>query len=102
MSTDIDLRQPLFSSACPLTDEEKSFPDLLQHHLDDDVQALAVKSWHRVLHNDLDPQKLRPFLSFRPVEIMHKTLFNTTQLARMITHHPLWKHLKPRFPFLNS
>ena len=101
LSTDIDLRQLLFSSVCPLTDEEESLPDLLRHHLNDNVQALAMKSWHRVLHQDLDPQKLRPFLGFRPAEIVRKTLSHTTQLARMIIRHPLRKHLKARFPFLN-
>ena len=36
------------------------------------------------------------------MEIIRKTLANTTQLARMIIRHPLRKHLKARFPFLNA
>ena len=62
LSTDIDLRQLLFSSVCPLTDEEESLPDLLRHHLNDNVQALAMKSWHRVLHKDLDHKSSVPSL----------------------------------------
>ena len=45
---------------------------------------------------------MRPFLGFCPAEIVRKTLANTTQLARMIIRHPLRKHIRARFPFLNG
>src|SRR5689334_13101333 len=31
-----------------------------------DSQVLATTTWHRVLHHDIDPEKLRPYLGHRP------------------------------------
>jgi hypothetical protein len=61
-----------------------------------------MKSWHRVLHKELDAQKLRAFLGFRPIDIVRKTLANTTQMARLIIRYPFRKHVKARFQFLNT
>ena len=104
LSTVVDLRQLLFTPCCHNpTPEEDTLPHILQHKsAHTSAQAFALKTWHRVLHKDLDPRKLRPFLGFRPAEIVRKTLENTTQLARMIIRHPLRKHIKARFPFLNG
>jgi hypothetical protein len=103
LSTEIDLRQLLFSHQQELTEEEEGLPSSILHQSSTTIKHMyALKSWHRVLHKDLDPQKLRPFLGFRPSEIVRKTLQNTTQLARMIIRLPLRKHIKPRFPFLNG
>ena len=45
--------------------------------------VFAVSSWHRVLYDSIDPEKLCPYLGFRPLEIIKKTIASTTQLARM-------------------
>ena len=45
---------------------------------------------------------ISPYLGYRPLDIVRKTLENTTQLARTIWRFPLRKHLKARFPFLNN
>jgi hypothetical protein len=58
--------------------------------------------WHRVLHKELDAQKLCAFLGFRPIDIVRKTLANTTQMARLIIRYPFRKHVKACFPFLNT
>jgi hypothetical protein len=54
-------------------------------------------SWHRVKYNEIDPKIIQPYLGHRPLRIISKTLERTTQMARMITHTPLRKHLQPRF-----
>jgi hypothetical protein len=103
LSTKIDLRRILFTNQqYHLTEEEESMPQQLLHQEDQTIQAFAMKSWHRVLHKDLDAQKLRPFLAFRPIDIVRKTLANTTQMARLIIRYPFRKHVKARFPFLNT
>ena len=60
---------------------------------DKTIHANAIKSWHCIMHYNIDPQKIRPFL---------KTLPNTTQHARLIIIHPLQKHIKAQFPLLTS
>ena len=61
----------------------------------------AVKPWHRVMYSDVDPYKLRPFLGFRPVEVVKKTLEHTTQLAKSSIRYPLRPHVKARNPWAN-
>jgi hypothetical protein len=61
----------------------------------------ATKSWHRVVYQNVDPMKIQPFLGWRPLDIIKKTLDNTTQLARMVIRLPLRRHFKSRAPFLN-
>ena len=103
LSTKIDLRRILFTNQqYHLTEEEELLPSNLLHTEDKTAHAFAVKSWHRTMHKDLDAQKLRPFLAFRPLDIVRKTLSNTTQMARLIIRYPLRKHVKARFPFLNT
>jgi hypothetical protein len=64
LSTKIDLRKILFTNQqYDLTEEEESLPLKLLHKEDKTVHAFAMKSWHRVLHKDLDAQKLQPFFS---------------------------------------
>jgi hypothetical protein len=48
-----------------------------------------------------DLELISPYLGYRPLDIVHKTLENTTQLACTIWRFPLRKHVKARFPFLN-
>jgi hypothetical protein len=54
-----------------------------------------------VNHKEIDPKKVQPFLGYRPLEIVKKTLECTTQLARMQIEFPLQRHHKARFPWMN-
>ena len=56
--------------------------------------ALAVASWHRVNHEQIDPAKIAPYLGYRPLDIVTQTLKHTTQLARMVIRYPLRRHFK--------
>ena len=60
------------------------------------VHANHKTTWHRVKHQEIDPELLHPYLGFRPARIIRKTLQNTTQNAKMILNTPLRKHLQPR------
>jgi hypothetical protein len=64
--------------------------------------AHATKAWHRVMHKDLDPALLRPYLGYRPLEIIKATLAKTTQLAKMVIRYPMRRHIKSRIPHLNN
>jgi Reverse transcriptase (RNA-dependent DNA polymerase) len=66
-----------------------------------DSLAFATRSWHRTLFHELDPQKVQPFLAWRPLDIVRKTLEVTTQLAQATVSYPLRRHLKPRNPWMN-
>ena len=66
-----------------------------------DTFAFAVKSWHRVLYDKIDPKKVQPYLGFRPIDVIKATLKNTTQLARMVIRYPMQRHYKARAPHLN-
>jgi hypothetical protein len=66
-----------------------------------DSFSYAVRSWHRIFYDQVDPKKLRPFLGWRPLEVIKRTLECTTQLARMTIRTPLRRHYKPRAPWLN-
>ena len=68
---------------------------------DNEVHALNTKAWHRVIHTEIDPRHLQPYLAYRPLDIVKKTLQCTTQLARMVIRAPLRRHFKPRAPFAN-
>lgn len=65
-----------------------------------ETQVFATTKWHRAIHHEIDPECLRPYLGWRPVKVVKKTLQWTTQLARMITRYPLRRHIKSRFPHL--
>jgi hypothetical protein len=41
------------------------------------------------------------YLGYRPVDIIRKTLENTSQLAHTILRFPMRRHVKARFPWLN-
>jgi hypothetical protein len=49
----------------------------------------------------IDAIKLQPYLGFRPLEVVRRTLEQTTQLARLATGLPMRRHVKALFPFLN-
>ena len=65
------------------------------------AKALATSTWHRTTYSSLDPEKLQPFLAYRPLDVVKKTIQNTTQLAKMIVHFPLRRHIKSRFKWAN-
>lgn len=51
-----------------------------------------MATWHRVVHKDIDPKHLIPYLGFRPLDIIKRTLDVTTQLAKMVIRYPLRYH----------
>ena len=85
-----------------LTDEERKMPQFLLPKGGSILQAYNVIQWNCLNLKKIDLLKLRPYLGYQPVKIICKTLKNTTQRAKMILHHPMQKHMKPRFPLLNS
>jgi hypothetical protein len=60
-----------------------------------------TKPWHQVQYPDTNPEILRKFLGWRPVDIIKKTLEHTTQLAKTAITYPLQRHFKARNPFSN-
>ncbi len=48
-----------------------------------------------------EAEKLQLFLAWRPLEVIRRTLENTTQLARIRHDRVLQNHMKPWFPWLN-
>ena len=65
------------------------------------IRNLSKKPWHRIHYPNVDPQKLRKYLGYRPVDIILKTLQHTTQAARTVMHHPLRRHVKARNEWCN-
>ena len=55
-----------------------------------------------MMHKDLDPNLLKPYLGFCPVEIIKATLAKTTQLAKLVIRYPMRRHIKSRIPHLNT
>src|SRR5688572_19017040 len=66
-----------------------------------ETQVHAISTWHRIIHQDIDPMHLRPYLGWRSLEVVKKTLKNTTQMAHMIIRYPLRRHVKSKFPHMN-
>ena len=66
-----------------------------------DTYVLATTAWHRVTHQAIDPRLLRPYLGWRPIDIIKKTLLRTTQMAHMILRTPLRKHVTSQNPHMN-
>jgi hypothetical protein len=48
----------------------------------------------------IDNEKLSPYFAFRPHDVKHHTLTQTTQLAKSTIHYPMRRHLKSRFQIL--
>ena len=67
-----------------------------------DSRVFAVASWHRVLHQNLDPKQIQPYLGFAPLQVIKKTLERTTQMAKMIIRAPLRRHIKSRLSFMQA
>ena len=64
-----------------------------------DTYAFAVCAVHRYRDNGLE--QLQPNFTFRPLEVIKKTLENTTQLAKAIVNAPRTHHLASRFKWLS-
>ena len=67
-----------------------------------DTRLFAVASWHRVLHKNLDPSEIQPYLGYAPLKVIRKTLDVTTQNAKMILRTPLRRHIKSRLGFMQA
>jgi hypothetical protein len=67
-----------------------------------DTCSYAVASWHRVLHDNLHPKQLQPYLGWAPVRVIQKTLEVTTQLAKMVIRYPLRRHIRSRLSFMRA
>ena len=67
-----------------------------------DSRLFAVASWHRVLHRNLDPKQLQPYLGFASLKTIRHTISRTTQMAKMIIRAPLRKHIKARLSFMQA
>ena len=91
-----------FRTHCDLTPEEKDMPLFLLPKENSFIAAYRGQLHHRLNARKQKPEIFRPFLGFRTVEIIKKTLENTTQLAQMVLKTPLQKHYKARFPRLNE
>ena len=78
------------TTKCNEPDYDKPEP-LIESHI------YASSLWHRVIHQDIDPMHLRPYLGWRPVKVIKKTLNKTTQMARMITRAPMRRHSSQDF-----
>jgi hypothetical protein len=60
-------------------------------------------SFAYVLHAAIQDQAQQyvEYLGYRPVDMIQKTLENTSQMAHKSLHFPMCLHIKARFPWLN-
>jgi hypothetical protein len=66
-----------------------------------DLNQLNKDSFYsKALPAKIDYEKLSPYFSFRPHDVIQHTLRQTTQLARYTIHFPMRHHLKSRFQML--
>lgn len=63
------------------------------------ISALACSA--KVKLKDHDYEALKPNFAWAPIEVIKKTLENTTQMFRNMYRMPLRKHFKSRFPAAN-
>ncbi len=64
------------------------------------IHAHRTVSWHRIDHKLIDPKLIQPYLGFRPLRTVVKTLEKTTQNARMEIRAPMRRHYKARLSHL--
>ena len=72
--------------------------DLLGHHEPWDTRAFAIQT----SANMKDASKIQPYLGYRPLEVVRRTLENTTQLAVQLCSTPMRTYVKSIIPFLNK
>ena len=78
--------------------EEQDMPLLLLPKENNFIAAYRGQLHHRLNACKQKPEIFCPFLGFWIIDIIKKTLENTTQLAQMVLKTPLQKHFKARFP----
>jgi hypothetical protein len=49
----------------------------------------------------LNAQRWRPYLAYRPIEVVRRTLEQKTQMAKLSSSIPMRRHVRSLFPFLN-
>jgi hypothetical protein len=73
-----------------------------------DTNQLNKDSFNsKALPTKIDYEKLSSYFAFRPHDVIHYTLRQTTQLAKSTIHNPMRRHLKrcfkmPRHKRLNE
>ena len=78
--------------------EEMDWKELLGYNEPIDTAAYAVKSVRASME---DAVKLQPYLGWRPLEVVQRTLENTTQLAHQLISTPMKDHIMGLYKFLN-
>jgi hypothetical protein len=48
-----------------------------------------------------DAQRLQPYLAYRPIEVIRRTLGQTTQMYKLSNSIPMRRHARSMFPFLD-
>ena len=75
--------------------------DIGEDHFDSRVYAL--KSWHRIIHDNLHPKQVQSYLAaWAPLRVIQKTLEVTTQLAKMAIRHLLRRHMRSRLSHMRA
>lgn len=94
-----DSREPQFvrSNVVESFLEELSDDQLFGKGENFDSFAFAFES---SLHRLRELEEYQPYLAYKPIEVIKRTLENTTQLAKIEWRYPLRKHVKSRFPWL--
>jgi hypothetical protein len=64
--------------------------------------ASTHASWHRVLHDNLHPKELQPYLGWAPLRGIQRTLEVTTQLAKMVIRYPMRRHIRSRLSHMHA
>lgn len=80
--------------------DDLSNEELYGHDQTFDSFAFAVNT-SRQLFTQADLEDFAPYLCWKPLEVIKKTLENTTQLAKSIWRYPLRAYRKTRWPVLN-
>lgn len=81
-----------FWTHCNLTPREQNMPLVLFPKENSFIAAYRGQLYHRLNARSKEPAIFCPFLGFRTINIIKKTLENTTQLAQMVINQPLKKH----------
>jgi hypothetical protein len=52
-------------------------------------------------HSSDDPEKIRPYLGYQPIQVVRETLKRTTRAAKAIIRLPFIRHIAARFAWMN-
>ena len=86
------------SGECPSLSIDTHYVMNTTHRTVDQHQQALTKA----LPKKLDCNKLLPYFAFRPLDVIQRTLNNTTQMASSVTHYPMQKHFKSCFQMLRK